>query len=119
TLGRMGRHHLATILIGTGNGNLSVPTAINAWIRGIKLAITGADPDLRLTRVTFVVRNGRKLQQVQDAIEAEDNRLKAMKRMTIRFKGMTSGRIAAYERRSIRSEITRLQGELRAPGHMN
>jgi hypothetical protein len=115
-LGRMGRQHLATVLIGTGNGNLSVPTAISAWIRGIKRAVTGADPDLRLARVTFVVRNGRKLQQVQEAIQTERDRLTALKRATILFDAMSSRRIAAYRRRSIRSEITRLEGEMRTPG---
>ena len=43
-LGRLGRHHLATVLIGSGNGNLSVSAAAAAWIRGIKRAITGVEP---------------------------------------------------------------------------
>jgi hypothetical protein len=111
-LGRMGRHHLATVLIGTGNGNLSVPTAVGAWIRGIKRAVTGADPDLRLSRVTFVVRNGRKLEEVQEAIQSESDRLSELKRATIQFEAMTSDQIDVYRKRSIQKEIKKLRGEI-------
>jgi CHAT domain-containing protein len=111
-LGRLGRHHLATVLIGTGNGNLSVPTAIGAWIRGIKRAVTGADPDLRLSRVTFVVRNGRKLEEVQEAIQSERDRLRDLNRATIRFQAMTSDQIDGYRKQSIQKEIARLKGEI-------
>ena len=113
SLGRLGRKHLATVLIGSGNGNLSVSAAVEAWIRGIKRAITGTDPDLRLSRVTFVIRNGRKLQQVQEAIEAERDRLLVLKRATLQYDSMTQLRIDQYRRRSIQFEIGRLRREMR------
>jgi pimeloyl-ACP methyl ester carboxylesterase len=56
TLGRSGRTELFTVLIGSGDGNLGTPTAINAWLRGIRRALYDAaaagDPTLR--RITFV-----------------------------------------------------------------
>jgi CHAT domain len=112
-LGRMGRRHLATVLIGNGNGNLSVPTAIGAWIRGIKRAVTGADPDLRLSRVTFVVRNGRKLEEVQGAIQSESARLRDLKRATIQYEAMTPDQIDAYRKQAIEGEIKTLRREIR------
>ena len=118
-LGRMGRRHLATVIIGSGNGNLSMPSAIAAWIRGIKRAVTGVDPDQRLARVTFVVRNGRKLDQVQEAIENERDRLEALSRATIKFEPLTRRSIDGFARKSIQWDITKLKEELKAPGHAN
>ena len=35
-LSRMSKHHLATVLIGAGNGNLNLVDAAEAWLRGIR-----------------------------------------------------------------------------------
>ncbi|MEO8494758.1 MAG: CHAT domain-containing protein [Planctomycetota bacterium] len=43
-LGRMGKRHLATVLIGAGSNTLDPATAIDAWLRGMKLALTGTRP---------------------------------------------------------------------------
>jgi hypothetical protein len=40
-VGRMGRRHVAAPLIGSGRGNLSVPDAVEAWLRGLAAALTG------------------------------------------------------------------------------
>ena len=55
-LGRMGKRHLATVLIGAGSNTLDPATAIDAWLRGMKLALTGTRPDDLgvLECVTFV-----------------------------------------------------------------
>jgi len=34
-LSRYGKKHLATLLIGSGNGNLSVRQCVEAWVRGL------------------------------------------------------------------------------------
>ena len=53
-LSRVGKKHLATLLIGSGNGNLSVRQCVEAWVRGLKRALDethrekrGLEPPLR------------------------------------------------------------------------
>ena len=55
-LGRAGRKHLCTILIGAGAGNLEVPDALRAWLRGIRRALYDARSagGPRLEKITFV-----------------------------------------------------------------
>ena len=43
-LGRSGRKHLQTVLIGSGAGNLRVPDAVRAWLRGVRRALYDAAP---------------------------------------------------------------------------
>lgn len=72
SLGRLGKRHLATVLIGAGQGNLPIDQAITAWLRGIGYALTGSrhDQDWRLQRVTFVEIDPEKIEALQDAIIA-------------------------------------------------
>lgn len=72
SLGRMGKRHLATVLIGTGAGNMSVVEAVRAWLRGIAAALANADQDgkQRLRRVTFVEIDPRRLIEINAAIVA-------------------------------------------------
>ena len=55
-LGRAGKKHLCTILIGAGAGNLEVPDALRAWFRGIRRALYDADEngDPCLGKLTFI-----------------------------------------------------------------
>jgi hypothetical protein len=72
SLGRLGKKHLATVLIGAGQGNLKVEPAVTGWLRGIGYALTGSehDKDWRLRRVTFVEVDPNKIEAVQEAITA-------------------------------------------------
>ncbi len=72
SLGRLRKRHLATVLIGAGQGNLPRDQAVTAWLRGIGYALTGSehDKDWRLQRVTFVEIDPTKVEDVQDAIVA-------------------------------------------------
>ncbi|MDQ3649869.1 MAG: CHAT domain-containing protein [Acidobacteriota bacterium] len=79
SLGRMNKLHLATVLIGSGNGNLSVGDAVAAWMSGVKRALASARDDkrnrrLRIRRVTFVELDPRKIREIQDAILNEQRR---------------------------------------------
>ncbi|MCA1558087.1 MAG: hypothetical protein LC731_06060, partial [Acidobacteria bacterium] len=69
SLGRLGKKHLATVLIGAGQGNLSVDQAVTAWLRGISYALTSSqhDEDWRLERVTFVEIDPTKIESMQEA----------------------------------------------------
>ena len=55
-LGRSGRKHLQTVLIGSGAGNLRVPDAVRAWLRGVRRALYDAAPvnDPSLQVITLV-----------------------------------------------------------------
>ena len=56
TLGRMQRRHLASVLIGAGVGNLTIPLAVGAWLRGLRRALFDAQAmgAPHLERLTFV-----------------------------------------------------------------
>ena len=66
SLARMGKQHLATVLIGSGTGNISVADAVRAWLRGIAAALSGAgQPEKQtLRRVTFVEIDPRRLIEI-------------------------------------------------------
>jgi CHAT domain len=55
-LGRSGRKHLQTVLIGSGAGNLHVQDAVRAWIRGVRRALydAAAVNDRCLELISFV-----------------------------------------------------------------
>jgi CHAT domain len=76
-LGRMGKRHLATVLIGTGVGNLSIPSAISAWLRGVARTIDGSplDEGRLLQRITFVEHNPNRVLKIDKAIRDELVRL--------------------------------------------
>jgi pimeloyl-ACP methyl ester carboxylesterase len=73
SLGRMGKRHLATVLIGAGVGNLQTDEAIGAWLRGARRAISGSaqDETNRLRRITFVEHGPGRIKDLQLAILAE------------------------------------------------
>lgn len=75
-LGRMDRRHLATVLIGTGNGNLSMQEAVSGWLNGVRRAITGSgfDAGRQLRRITFVEFDPRKIALLQVLIKEEAER---------------------------------------------
>ena len=55
TLGRIGKRHLASVLIGSGNGNLAAGDALTAWLHGLAQALTAVEREgQRLQRITFV-----------------------------------------------------------------
>ena len=71
-LGRLGKRHLATVLIGGGTGNIPVPDAVEAWLRGLRDALTLAVEDAgpRLEQLTLVESSAQKLAWLQEAIVA-------------------------------------------------
>jgi hypothetical protein len=73
SLGRTGRRHLATVLIGAGNGNLSVSDAVGAWLRGVKHAVTGSseNDERHLRRITFAEFDPRKVVAIHEALLEE------------------------------------------------
>ena len=87
SLGRMGKRHLATVLIGAGGNTLDPATAIDAWLRGLKLALTGTRPgDLGVLEcVTFVCRGSDPLNILRERIAKEAAVENERQRWHIRF----------------------------------
>jgi hypothetical protein len=100
SLGRMGRRHLATVLIGAGNGNLSENEAVGAWIRGVKYAVSGSfeDDRWRLQRITFVEADAQKIRWIQQAIIEEQRLLSEQRRLEIHFEPLPEQELTSLER---------------------
>jgi pimeloyl-ACP methyl ester carboxylesterase len=79
SLGRLGKRHLATVLIGAGNGNLSARDAVSAWLEGVKRAIGSSAEDARrhLEVITFVETQAGKLLRIWKALQAARKALEA------------------------------------------
>ena len=54
TLGRLGKKRLATVLIGSGEGNMTMEQALESWVRGLSAALRNAPKGQRLESVSFV-----------------------------------------------------------------
>lgn len=72
SLAEIGKRHLATVLIGSGAGNLGVAEAMRGWVRGIRRTIRreAAEDCAQLERITFVERNPQRLPGIEGAIRA-------------------------------------------------
>jgi hypothetical protein len=74
-LGRMGHKHLATVLIGAGNGNLSVSLAMRTWLQGLSSALVGENTGRALRQVTFVEYEPARVLEIDEAIGQARERL--------------------------------------------
>jgi hypothetical protein len=74
TLGRIGKRHLAAVLIGSGVGNLTIAAALEAWLRGVARAQGGMGA-ARLRRITFVERDRDRAEEINRALIALKERL--------------------------------------------
>jgi pimeloyl-ACP methyl ester carboxylesterase len=98
-LGRVRKQHLATVMIGSGNGNLSPREAVAAWMNGIRRALTNSAEDAgrQLRRITFVEFDPRKVRRLQNAI-LEEARQQSKFGLTVNFKPLTEAELALIER---------------------
>jgi hypothetical protein len=73
SLGRLNKFHLATVLIGSGEGNLSLRDAVAGWLTGIKRAVYGSkfDSKRRLQCITFVDNDARRVIRLDYLIKRE------------------------------------------------
>ena len=74
-VGRLGHRHLATVLIGAGNGNLAPDQAVEAWIRGLGHAFSGQPEDARLQQITFVEADPRRLEEIDNVLALVPGRI--------------------------------------------
>ncbi len=77
TMGRLHRRHLASVLIGAGVGNLTIPRAVRAWMRGLRRALFDAQAagSPRLERLTFVENSPANFVRLHLAIGEEAKRM--------------------------------------------
>jgi pimeloyl-ACP methyl ester carboxylesterase len=116
SLGRMGKRHLRTVLIGAGNGNIPIADAVNAWIGGIRQALAGSGDDgaRRLQRITFVERDPRRLAGIDEAIWRAKLQLEEQHRLQIEYRRLhdvldpaESARLDDLAHRFAREEVDR------------
>lgn len=83
TLGRMRRCHLASVLIGSGVGNLNIPHAVNTWVRGLRRALLDAQTvdAPQLERLTFIENSPASFVRLHRALSEEANRSDADSRL--------------------------------------
>lgn len=65
SLAVLGKKHLASVLIGSGAGNLDSETALRAWLRGMAFAVANRPDTPRLDQVTFVEHDVAKAEEVR------------------------------------------------------
>jgi hypothetical protein len=94
-LGRMGRRHPASVLIGAGNGNLSVDDAVAGWIRGVKHSLTGAPEETQIKELTFVEHHPGRVIVIDSALRAHREQLVKEHRMILHYEPLTERRRAA------------------------
>lgn len=68
SLGKLKRGHIATVLIGSGAGNLETKDAILAWLRGIYRALLGTPEAEQIKKVTFVEFRASRVLDIDHAI---------------------------------------------------
>lgn len=126
SLGRMGKKHLATVLIGVGRDNLTVADAVAGWVRGIKLAITGmtkTDKEEKRARaleeITFFITDPRKVLAFDEILHREQERLQQQKRLDIRYTPLDPTTRATYAldavdyvKRQMEQQLTAQAGQL-------
>jgi hypothetical protein len=77
SLGRMQKKHLATVAIGSGDGNIDIEQAVGGFLEGMSQALTTSIDDAfrRLKRITFVELDPLKVEPIEWAIGAAKSRL--------------------------------------------
>ncbi|HVF49459.1 MAG TPA: CHAT domain-containing protein [Pyrinomonadaceae bacterium] len=109
-LGRLNKNHLATVLTGTGAGNLTVREAVTAWMNGIRRALTGSmyDANRRLLRITFVEHDPRRVPEINRHIQVEAERQKKLG-LIIKYKAPDKAELDAIKEKG----LARAQADLR------
>ncbi|HKS27623.1 MAG TPA: CHAT domain-containing protein [Pyrinomonadaceae bacterium] len=115
SLGRLGKRHLATVMIGAGVGNLSLTDAVSALINGVRRAVTGShDDDQRLLRrITIVEFDPRKIPTIQDVILREQERQRKHG-LEIVYEQLSAAQMSAIERAAIETAKRELERQLKS-----
>ncbi len=74
SLGEVGKQHLASVLIGSGAGNLAVREAVDCWLDGLSQALADRSHGAGLTVLTFVEHDPRRVLEIIEALERAHQR---------------------------------------------
>ncbi|MEJ7809802.1 MAG: CHAT domain-containing protein [Gemmatimonadaceae bacterium] len=129
SLGRMGRRHLATVLIGAGAGNLPHVEAVSAWIRGLEDATMNAreTEEHHLERITIVEYDPQKALQIDDALRSHHCSVSPGRRgatpggngtggLTLLYAPLAEERRAALRREAVKRGKARVEEEIEGKG---
>jgi CHAT domain len=67
-LARLGRKHLASVLIGSGTGSLGTEVAVARWMRGVARAMAGGSTLTPVGYLTFIEHNAGKAEAIRTAL---------------------------------------------------
>jgi pimeloyl-ACP methyl ester carboxylesterase len=123
SVNRLGKRHLAMLLIGAGAGNLDEREAVEGLLQGIARALGGMQTDdgpavlHTLTRLTLVEKDGRRLTAIAEALNSVGKQLRDQNLLDIDFTAtsddfQTFARIAREtEKQKLEEKLQRLQKE--------
>ncbi len=97
---RLGKSHLAAVLIGAGVGNLRPRDAVVAWMRGLQSALAaGHEPAgaQGLTRVTFVEHDPARIEEIDQALREQARWYEASGGLDVVYEPWTDEEIKALE----------------------
>jgi pimeloyl-ACP methyl ester carboxylesterase len=102
--GRLGRRHLASVLIGAGNGNLPEATAITCWLRGIAEALGGhVEGAPRIQQVTIVEMDAERLLNIDEALTQVAATLSADGVIAVKYDALPDAARKALDRKAHRA----------------
>lgn len=110
-LGRLGSRHLAAVLIGAGNGNIPLATAVRTWLSGMSQALPERPDGGGITHVTFVEFDARRVLDLDAAFRAQLERDPAL-RNSARYVPLTDEARGALVKASQQRAIQRTEREL-------
>jgi CHAT domain len=67
-LARLGRQHLASVLIGSGTGSLATEDAVARWMQGVARALANGSTLTPVQYLTFIEHNAGKAEEIRDAL---------------------------------------------------
>jgi pimeloyl-ACP methyl ester carboxylesterase len=106
--GRLGRRHVASVLIGAGNGNLTELTAVTCWLRGIGEALAGHVAGApRVDQITFVEMDPERLLNIDDALKEVIARMGADGVVDVAYEPLSEDARKTLDRRARRAPRTR------------
>ncbi len=110
-LGRIGARHLATVLIGSGAGNLEPDEAVAGWVRGARQALAGSrdvEPAGRIERITIVERDPERVIAIDRALAEEVARPdRSGAGVKISYARLTKRRVSALRKAAAEQRIAR------------
>ncbi|MBI1356952.1 MAG: CHAT domain-containing protein [Acidobacteria bacterium] len=113
TLGRLGKKHLASVLIGSGEGNMTMEQALESWMQGLSTALRNAPQGQRLESVSFVELRAARTYQLDVALTRIGRRSPDPDAgVKIDYEAWSDARLANLRKTAVEEETARLEEDL-------